>query len=273
MPIDETTAAQKAEVVDVDDKAVLAAFFEQHKPLHLYEIGDLDPFFWPSTRWFGWRENGNLKAIALLYTGTDVPTLLLLEHEHGPEALSLLGALQPQLPSRFYAHLSPGLESSLGSSSLAPHGRHLKMVLNAPGEVVRVATDGVELLGRAHADDLSRFYERSYPGHWFMPRMLETGQYFGLRSGGALVCVAGVHVYSPEYGVAALGNITTSPEHRNKGLGRLVTAHLCQSLLETVETIGLNVHAENEHAIRCYGRLGFEIVAEYDEYMVESASR
>ena len=54
--------------------------------------------------------------------------------------------------------------------------------------------------------------------------MLETGKYFGIRREGILVSVAGIHVYSPEYDVAALGNITTHPDFRGQGLGRKVTA-------------------------------------------------
>jgi predicted GNAT family acetyltransferase len=60
--------------------------------------------------------------------------------------------------------------------------------------------------------------------------------------------------------------------HRNKGYGRLVTARLCQSLLEKVEHIGLNVKADNDAAIACYRKLGFEIIAPYGELTVEQKS-
>jgi ribosomal protein S18 acetylase RimI-like enzyme len=38
-------------------------------------------------------------------------------------------------------------------------------------------------------------------------------------------------------------------------------------LLQTVDLIGLNVRADNVAAIACYRRLGFTVVAEYEEYM------
>jgi predicted GNAT family acetyltransferase len=63
--------------------------------------------------------------------------------------------------------------------------------------------------------------------------MLETGQYLGAFEGGAIVAVAGVHVYSERYGGAALGNVTTHPRHRGRGLGAAVTAALCKSLRAT----------------------------------------
>jgi predicted GNAT family acetyltransferase len=117
-------------------------------------------------------------------------------------------------------------------------------------------------------DDLLRLYDESYPGNWFDPHLLQTRQYFGLRVKGGLVSVAGVHVYSETYRVAAIGNVVTHPAHRNKGYARLVTARLCQSLLETVDHIGLNVRADNEAAIACYRKLGFKTVAPYGEFTV-----
>ncbi|HEX4607636.1 MAG TPA: GNAT family N-acetyltransferase, partial [Urbifossiella sp.] len=116
-------------------------------------------------------------------------------------------------------------------------------------------------------------YAASYPGNWFAPRMLETGCYYGVRRGGELVSVAGVHVYSPRYGAAALGNITTRPDHRGRGLGAAVTARVCRELLRAgVACVGLNVKADNAAAVRCYQALGFEPVADYAEYAVEPAA-
>jgi len=72
------------------------------------------------------------------------------------------------------------------------------------------------------------------------------------------------------YRVAALGNITTHPDHRGKGLGRSVTAKLCTSLCEDVDHIGLNVKMDNRLAVSLYRSLGFEVIASYGEYMVEA---
>jgi predicted GNAT family acetyltransferase len=96
--------------------------------------------------------------------------------------------------------------------------------------------------------------------------MLETGLYRGIRRGGRLVSVAGVHVYSPRFLVAALGNITTHPDWRGHGFATLVSAALCQALGQAgVAHIGLNVRADNEAAIHCYKKLGFECAADYGE--------
>ena len=84
-----------------------------------------------------------------------------------------------------------------------------------------------------------------------------------IRRGRALVSVAGVHVYSPQYKVAALGNITTRPDARGQGLGTAVTARLCQELLRAgMECVGLNVKADNQGAVACYEKIGFARVAD-----------
>ncbi len=108
-----------------------------------------------------------------------------------------------------------------------------------------------------------KLYELSYPGHWFEPHMLRTGHYYGMWNNHRLISVAGIHVYSPRYNVAALGNITTHPQWRGRGLGRKVTAHLCKELINSVEYIGLNVKSDNTAAISCYRNLGFETSHEY----------
>jgi len=255
-------------IVSLQDKKEIQAFFSQNIPLHLYEIGDLDEFFWPYTTWHALKDADGLKAVVLLYTETSLPVLLALAEEPA-FTRELLQSLIPSLPGRYYAHLSPGLEDVFqGSRKLVSHGRHYKMALTRAALLDAVDVSRVVPLSPNDLEDLERLYEQSYPGNWFEPRMLETNQYFGIRGPCGLVSVAGIHVYSPAYKVAALGNITTHPDFRGQGLGKAVTAKLCLSLLETVEHIGLNVQVENEGAIRCYRRLGFEVIGSYGEWML-----
>src|SRR5438270_4245 len=87
-------------------------------------------------------------------------------------------------------------------------------------------------------DDLQSLYRISYPENWFDPRMLETGHYYGIRRDAKLVSVAGVHVYSPQYKIGVLGNVTTHPDYRGQRLGSAVCAKLCKVLLETVDHVG-----------------------------------
>lgn len=257
-------------VIELREPGVIEAFARRDVALHVYELGDLDPFFWPRTRWWGLTSNDELLAIALLYDGGDPPTLLALGRDDDGAIARLLGQLRDRLPERVYAHLSPGLADTLAPRFAAEHhGRHLKMSLVDRALTTEVDTSDVRALTSADLPALRDLYARAYPGNWFDARMLATGRYFGIADGDTLVCVAGVHVYAPKHGAAALGNVTTGPERRGRGLARRATARLCRALLDDgIETIGLNVLADNTPAIRCYERVGFRVDAEYDEAML-----
>jgi ribosomal protein S18 acetylase RimI-like enzyme len=227
----------------------------------LYELGDLDDFFWPHTTWYA---RGG--SIALLYRATDLPVLIALGGRDHPE---LLDELRDALPTRVYAHLSPGFVARLVPRYRdEPQGTYVKMALLDRSRSASIDTTGIESAVPADAAELQAFYARAYPGNWFDPRMLTTGQYKIRREGGNLVAAAGVHVYSPSQRVAALGNIAVSPAARGRGLASQVTAALCQSLLRTTEHVGLNVRSDNVAALACYKRLGFVGVAEYEEHLL-----
>lgn len=249
------------------DKAVIEAFLRQNTDLHLYEIGDLDEFFWPQTLWFARRQENQISALCLLYVGQTQPTLLAFGD---PFPLTdLIRSISSLLPQWFYAHVSPGVEAAfLGKFQLEPHGNHLKMSLKKPAFIKSLENSGSARLGPENLAEVLQLYRDSYPGNWFDPRMLETREYFGVRKGPRLVSIAGIHVYSPVHRVAALGNITTAPAFRQKGLATLATRDLCRSLLEKVDHIGLNVAADNHAAISCYKKLGFDVVAPYAEFSV-----
>jgi GNAT superfamily N-acetyltransferase len=253
--------------VCLHDKPSIERVLRQNVYLHLYSIGDLDDFFWPYTIWYATADDAEFRSVALLYVGQSLPTLIAL-CERAEPMCGLLESVLHLLPQRFYTHVSPGVESVFRRThSLEAHGEHLKMALLHRSAAEDADSRDTCPLGPDNANEVGEFYARCYPGNWFDPRILATGQYFGIREGGCLVSVAGVHVYSRQYQVAALGNIATAPSHRNRGYGRRVAARTCQSLLRDVCHIGLNVKADNAAAISCYSGLGFEPVGSYSEYM------
>lgn len=253
------------------DREEIAAFLRRDILLHLYEIGDLDDFFWPHTTWFGLRAHaaqGELAAVALLYRATDLPVLLALSAPPLAPLAALLAAIRPELPPRFYSHLSGDLARTLAPAYRAePHGTHLKMALRDPARALAANSAAAVELTPADRPAIDALYQASYPGNWFDARMLETGQYFGIWEGPDLVSVAGVHVYSARRRVAALGNVTTRPDRRGRGLALAASARLVRSLLATTDHIGLNVAAANAAAIACYERLGFASIGSYKEVL------
>jgi len=254
------------------DKDRLRGYLLSDPHINLYHLGDLDDFFWPHTRWYTRQQGDDLTAVALFYTGEEPPVLLAILNDNQEEMAALVEEMLPILPDQLYAHLSPEMEALFAADYriVQDYGEHYKMALTNLDKLHQIDTNSVIPLTMADLPRLEALYQAAYPGNWFNPRMLETGQYTGIPDErGRLLCVAGIHVYSPEYKVAALGNITTLPEYRSRGLAATVTAGLCKQLLQTVDMIGLNVKTDNIAANRAYTRIGFEPVGVYHEWMME----
>lgn len=249
----------------VHDKEEIARLLGRDPQLHAYELGDLDGFYWPYTTWYRHGE-----TVALVYHGAGFPVVLAFARPDRVAAVvELLDGLLFLLPQRFYAHVSAGTEHVLARrANIEPGGLHLKMALTDRERPMRYEPVG-EPLTRVHEAELNELYRIGYPGNWFDARMLDTGQYLGVWQEGELVAVAGVHVWSPDYKVCALGNVTTHPRVRGTGMAKAVVAALCRQLLDTVDHVTLNVKADNAAAIAVYRTLGFTQVAEYHELWAE----
>ena len=258
--------------VIIHDKEIIERYLRGNEALNIYCIGDLDDFFRPFTIWYGLYDGaGRLRSLAMLYTGGDIPALMAYRAYEDGALAELISGISKFLPANFYSHLCAPSEVALAEHfDLEAHGRHLKMYLNDASKITTGDDPAVKNLGTPDLEALVKLYKESYPGNWFDPPTLSTGQYFGIYEGSELTCAAGVHVFSPAYGAAALGNITTRPEYRGKGLAARVTAALCRSLMKKVRLIGLNVESENAPAIRCYEKLGFTVAGEYGEFMALS---
>jgi ribosomal protein S18 acetylase RimI-like enzyme len=258
-------------VISLHDRQQIAAFLHKNPHLHNYALGDLDDFFWPYTQWYGLEDSaGEIVEIVLMYHGGGkgaLPVLLAITDDSGLMRVLLEGMIH-LLPQRFYSHLSDGLDSFFTENGYHAenHGGHAKMRLESPQKIAQVDVQQVRPITLDDLDAVQALYSVAYPNNSFDPRMVKTGQYFGVYKDHQWVSVAGIHVYSPRYQVAALGNITTHPAYRGQGLALITTAKLCQSLAENVQHISLNVRADNRIAIRCYETLGFVRFATYGEF-------
>ena len=253
-------------VVELSAKDEIASFFRRNARAHAYELGDLDDFDWPYTRWFGWRSGDRLEQVALLYSQPAVPVLIAIAEEPTQSMVSLVRSLLDDLPTTLYVHATASLVDVLAERyDVTGAEPHLKLALESPDPLPAPVADVVRL-GPGDRAEVEEFYRLAYPGTWFTSRMLATGRYVGIRRDGVLACVAGVHVFSPTWRVAALGNVATLPELRRHGLAQRACATLCHLLFDDgVETIALNVRVDNSAAIAAYERLGFERSATYTE--------
>ena len=249
-------------------KSTILKFLKENPALQIYAIGDLDDFFWPKTIWYSLKDKEAIQAIALIYIGMDTPTLLAFHNGESDYSSILIQKIKNYLPATFYAHLSSGLLDTFKVNSTIHHyGLNYKMVLNK--KVEKPQNDNIRQLNNNNLDIIEAFFAIAYPKNWFDSRMLETGKYYGYFIDDTLVGIAGIHVFSAIYKVAALGNIATHPAYRGQGIAYKVVSALCYDLQHCVETIGLNVNSENTHAIKCYEKIGFEIIGTYDECFIK----
>jgi len=259
-------------LVCLHDKAEIEAALRRDAEMHLYELGDLDDFFFSQTTWFGLDDRGTLRSIALLYTavGAEQPVLVALAREGQTWGVtSLLERMRPVLPRKMYAHLAVGASRALEGMGFVVEAptRHDRMILSDWSPLSAIDTARAVPLGPPDAREIEALFADAYPGNWFDPNMLETKTYFGVREDGVLAAVSGVHVVSRTTRVAAIGNVATRPALRGRGFGRIVVAATCRALRADVDHIGLNVEARSE-AIRLYERLGFVRIASYEEMRV-----
>jgi GNAT superfamily N-acetyltransferase len=253
----------------VRDKNEIYRFLSMTPDLQLYTIGDLDDFFWPHTIWHAIFDKGEMQSIALLYTGMTPQTLLLFYEKDPFYSIGLLKSVRHLLPEKFNVHLSPGLIDIFGRENIIEdYGHNYRMILTHDPEPV--SDDNIRKLKISDIERIINFYKVAYPSNWFDKRMIETGKYLGYFNAGKLTGIAGIHVYSSEYRIAALGNIATHPDFRGQKIAYKLTSALCHDLKKTVDIIGLNVKSENAAAIKCYENAGFEIRSSYDECFIRN---
>ncbi len=263
-----------SQLVVLHTKTDVEQFALQNPYLHLFELGDLDDYYWPHTICYGWKTGNLLNQLALIYTRPPIPVLLAYAEEPIEAMREFLCALAPLLPSRLFAHLLPQAVDVLADSyQVESHGLYLKMGLTEPKRLTEFNTANVKILTKSDQDTLQKLYNAAHPDNLFDPGTLSHGMYMGICQDDVLVSAAGLHVYAPLHKAAALGNVATHPAYRGKGLSTQVCAALCNRLLmEGMSLVGLNVAADNAAAIRVYQRLGFTPVAEYGAYQLQRKS-
>jgi len=237
-------------------------------------LGNLDENYFSFCRWWGAYDADNaLESIVMLYTGLRLPAVLTFGDPTGVEDVLDDADVRDALPAQFYAHVMNGHLAALQHRydigqlrSMVRMGLSRNAFVN-PGDNL----SAVEAIGHAHTASLISLYQ-FYPDNFFEPYQLESGFYFGLSDSNDLVSVAGTHIFSEKYDIAAIGNIVTHPEHRAKGYSRRCTTRLLEALFAKVSTAALNVERDNEVAHRIYRRLGFVDHVRYLEGTIRQKS-
>ena len=248
------------------DKERLYRHFEKDPALFAYHIGDLDDAIFPECQFAAiYDRTAKIDDVALIYNGGKIPAVHAfgLTDRYGEFLTELLDILPAQFLGHYFESYRPIFLSRYDET---PAGSLYRMKLEQPNDLDLHPEIKPQQIVRLTAEDtpkLIALYAEAYPDSWFDPRLLATGKYFGYVRYGRLVAVAGVHVYSPTYKMAVLGNIATLPPFRGEGIATALTGILTHELAEEGLGICLNVQTENAAAVRVYTKLGFATAHQY----------
>ena len=219
----------------------------------VYALGDLSPAKFSKTTWF-------------------TPDLTLILRDYGTAVLFAMGtgSVREALDSvEGPVHLQvqrDALDEIRRHADVSSAQRMLRMIW--AGKPAPVCSDATVRLGASDVSALQRLYADGLPSgespDFFYPSMVADGVFRGIYEGPALVAVAGTHLVAREEGAASIGNVYTRRERRGRGFGRVVMQAVLSDLAG-IETVGLNVRAENVAAIHLYESLGFARHCEFYE--------
>ena len=118
--------------------------------------------------------------------------------------------------------------------------------------------DGPEIvpLGEAQRGDVLELTALVYP-HYFRPRTMALGRYFGIYLDGRLAAMIGERLGAP--GFREMSAICTHPDFVARGYARRLTAMLGNDTLARGDLPFLHVSQANARAIALYERLGYRL--------------
>jgi len=109
-------------------------------------------------------------------------------------------------------------------------------------------------LSNENAPEMVALTDIAFPG-FFRSRTCEMGSYFGMRSQGQLIAMAGERLTLDGY--PEMSGVCTHPDHRGKGYAEKLIWHLARHHRRQNLTSWLHVSANNDRAIQLYLRMGF----------------
>lgn len=129
-----------------------------------------------------------------------------------------------------------------------------QMIRRAP-LAVPDGPETIALVRDEHVADMLALTALVYP-HYFRPRTVAMGRYFGIYDGEKLAAMAGERMHCE--GHREISAVATHPDYLGRGYARRLIAMLTNSILDAGELPFLHFAHENARAKALYGRLGFE---------------
>jgi ribosomal protein S18 acetylase RimI-like enzyme len=245
----------------LSDPALIRPWLQRDPVWAAYALGDLIPGWFEHCQWFLCGE-----TLVLLYRGLGTPILLV----YGP--VDGLAEVVSALPvNRVYVSVAwearPVLERHFRLQN-AKRMHRMRLVHTPP----EASLAGVRRLTATDVPDLVRLYAdgeaHGESPDFFAPGMVSDGVFFGGFRAGELVSVAGTHLVAKAEGIGAIGNVYTRRDARKEGWASATVSAVARELAP-LPTVILNVHCENQAAIRVYQKLGFTKHCEYWEALAE----
>jgi GNAT superfamily N-acetyltransferase len=272
VPTEEKRNAERL-VVETRDRRLLSALLGRNRAEAVYFIADLESPYFEECRWFvSQDEEDGRRGLVLLFGHSAGPALLTF----GPanKVDDILRSMRADFPGRVHAHLPPDHIAVFEQHYVLAEGAiYLRMKMErhswncdhmAPGSPTPVR------LAEEEGPEVKRFLDTYLPGNFFAPCDLASNCYFGIYDGASLLSVAGAHAVSPNFRLAAIGNIATRSDCRRRGLASGCVCRLLKELFKMVDLVALNVQHTNFAAITLYEQLGF---SQYGQLLLASCSR
>ena len=244
--------SQRSRARAVGDRDAIASFLRTDRRYAAYALGDLDG---PNRARVAW---------GMAYDEAGRPTALVMHHEGlVPQPLFLMGA--PDGCRQVLESVLKPRDAYLQGTELHEAAIRNLYELDAPVHMLRMVVDRgtfapfagpAERLTALDIDDLNRLYQLGFRAG-FPATVVEDGVYYGVRVRGRLVSAAGTHALNAREGVAVVGNVMTHADFRGHDFAKMVTSAVTAELLDHVEDVALNVHADNDPAVAAYTRLGY----------------
>lgn len=148
----------------------------------------------------------------------------------------------------------------LGPTPALPDGWRLEGPIWLAQMVCRtpIATAGgpeIIELDETHRADVLALTARVYP-HYFRPRTMDLGRYFGIYQQGRLAAIVGERMGTDDY--QEISAVCTHPDFLGRGYARHLLNELSNDVLERGRTPFLHVSQENHRAIRLYEQNGYD---------------
>ena len=123
-----------------------------------------------------------------------------------------------------------------------------------PARIAEVDGPTIIELTDAHRADVLELTALVYP-HYFRPRTMELGRYFGMYVDGRLAAIIGERMGMDAH--QEISAVCTHPDFNGRGYARRLLAMLSNDNLERGRTPFLHVSHDNTRALRLYEQVGY----------------